>query len=84
MFFDILGKVPSFEIKEGLSIYESLVLVEYLDEVYPQRPLLPKDPIKKSFDKITVEVAGAVSIYLLISYQSKCEKAVGIRDVMVC
>ncbi|XP_050351610.1 pyrimidodiazepine synthase-like [Nymphalis io] len=55
-----LGKVPSIEIKEDVCIYESLITVEYLDEVYPQRPLLPKDPVKKAFDKITVETTGAI------------------------
>ncbi|KOB75343.1 Glutathione S-transferase 6 [Operophtera brumata] len=53
------GKVPAIEIKEGETIYESLITVEYLDEVYPQRPLLPKDPLKKAFDKIIVEVLGS-------------------------
>ncbi|XP_026499079.2 pyrimidodiazepine synthase-like [Vanessa tameamea] len=54
------GKVPSIEIKEDVCIYESLITVEYLDEVYPQRPLLPKDPAKKAFDKIIVENTGAI------------------------
>ncbi|CAD0200898.1 unnamed protein product [Chrysodeixis includens] len=50
-------KVPALEIAEGVSIYESLVTVEYLDEVYPQRPLLPKDPVQKAKDKIIVEAS---------------------------
>nr|QLI62204.1 glutathione S-transferase 8 [Streltzoviella insularis] len=54
------GKVPALEIKDGVTIYESLVTVEYLDEVYPQRPLLPKDPVKKAFDKIIVEATGPI------------------------
>ncbi|KAG7295981.1 hypothetical protein JYU34_021073 [Plutella xylostella] len=54
------GKVPSLEIKEGLSIYESLVTVEYLDEVYPQRPLLPKDPVQRALDKIIVEACTPI------------------------
>lgn len=57
----VTGKVPSLEIKEGEVIYESLVTVEYLDDIYPQRPLLPKDPVKKAFDKIIVESIGPVS-----------------------
>lgn len=36
--------------------------MEYLDEVYPNRPLLPKDPVKKAFDKIIVEATGPVRI----------------------
>ncbi|KAJ8713565.1 hypothetical protein PYW07_013935 [Mythimna separata] len=49
------GKVPALQISEDVSIFESLVTVEYLDEVYPQRPLLPKDPLLKAKDKIVVE-----------------------------
>ena len=44
------------EVKEDVSVYESLITAEYLDEAYPQRPLLPKDPVKKAFDKILLEV----------------------------
>ncbi|CAB3238041.1 unnamed protein product [Arctia plantaginis] len=50
-----LTKVPALEISEGMSIYESLVVVEYLDDVYPQRRLLPQEPQTKAFDKILVE-----------------------------
>lgn len=60
--FIFTGKVPSLEIAENVCIYESLVTVEYLDEVYPQRPLLPADPLKKAFDKIIIEAMGPVSI----------------------
>ncbi|CAK1586070.1 unnamed protein product [Parnassius mnemosyne] len=52
------GKVPSIEIKEDVCIFESLITVEYLDEVYPQRPLLSKDPVTKAYDKIIVEASG--------------------------
>ncbi|KPI97298.1 Glutathione S-transferase omega-1 [Papilio xuthus] len=52
------GKVPSIEIKEDVCIYESLVTVEYLDEVYDQRPLISKDPVTKAYDKIIVEAIG--------------------------
>ncbi|KAH9630466.1 hypothetical protein HF086_017004 [Spodoptera exigua] len=54
------GKVPALEIAENVSIYESLVTVEYLDDVYPQRPLLPKDPVKKAKDKILVEALSPI------------------------
>ncbi|KAJ8716034.1 hypothetical protein PYW08_013319 [Mythimna loreyi] len=58
------GKVPALEISKGVSIFESLVTVEYLDEVYPQRPLLPKDPLLKAKDKILVEgFAGVHTLY---------------------
>uniref|UniRef100_A0A2A4K3U4 Uncharacterized protein n=1 Tax=Heliothis virescens TaxID=7102 RepID=A0A2A4K3U4_HELVI len=55
------GKVPALEIADGVSIYESLVTVEYLDEVYPQRPLLPKDPLLRAKEKIIVQAFDGVN-----------------------
>ena len=39
-----LGKVPYFEIG-GTSLCESQVMLDYIESVYPQKPLLPKDPL---------------------------------------
>lgn len=50
-----LGKVPALELESGDCIYESLIIADYLDEKYPQRPLYPKDPLKKAKDKLLVE-----------------------------
>ena len=36
------GKVPTI-VDEGYALWESTVILEYLDEAYPERPLLPKD-----------------------------------------
>ncbi|XP_071447002.1 pyrimidodiazepine synthase-like [Hetaerina americana] len=49
-----LGKVPALEV-DGTTIYESLIIADFLDEKYPQRPLLPKDPMQKAKDKILME-----------------------------
>lgn len=38
-----LGKVPFFETDQGI-ICESQVMMEYLEDAYPQKPLLPADP----------------------------------------
>jgi len=38
-----LGKVPVLRI-DGLTLCESMAICEYLDEVYPNPPLLPRDP----------------------------------------
>jgi len=37
------GKVPAL-VDGGLSLWESGAIVEYLEDRYPERPLLPKDP----------------------------------------
>ena len=39
-----LGKVPYFEIG-GQTLCESQVMVDYVESAYPQKPLLPKDPL---------------------------------------
>lgn len=48
------GKVPALHV-DGEYIYESLILADYLEEKYPQRPLLPKDPLLKALDRLVIE-----------------------------
>jgi glutathione S-transferase len=42
-----LGKVPYLEV-DGTRIRESGVILEYLEDAYPQKPLLPKDPLERA------------------------------------
>ena len=43
----ILGKIPYFEIGDQV-ICESQVMAEYLEDAYPQKPLMPADPIERA------------------------------------
>ncbi len=43
-----MGKVPIVELDGGRRIAESEVICEYLEESYPQKPLLPKDPYERA------------------------------------
>src|SRR5216110_2589875 len=36
--------VPSLVIDEGPPLFQSLAILEYLEETHPQPPLLPRDP----------------------------------------
>lgn len=56
-----LGKVPAIETESEDAIYESLIIADYLDEKYPQRPLHPKDPMQKAKDRILVEHFSKIS-----------------------
>lgn len=38
-----LGKVPFFEI-DGKTLFESQVMLDYVESAYPQKPLIPSDP----------------------------------------
>ena len=42
-----MGKVPFLEV-DGTRIRESAVILEYLEDAYPQKPLLPKDPLARA------------------------------------
>jgi glutathione S-transferase len=42
-----MGKVPYAEVN-GTRLCESEVILEYLEEAYPQKPLLPKDPLERA------------------------------------
>lgn len=42
-----MGKVPYLEVN-GTRIRESSAILEYLEDAFPQKPLLPKDPIERA------------------------------------
>ena len=42
------GFVPVLSLDDGHMIPQSLAIIEYLDEVYPQPPLLPAAPIERA------------------------------------
>jgi len=43
-----IGKVPFLELDGGRRLSESEVIFEYLEDAYPQKPLLPKDPYERA------------------------------------
>lgn len=60
----IFGKVPALELENGDVIYESIVISDYLDEKYTQRPLHPRDPLQKAKDRLLVEQFSKVQTYI--------------------
>jgi len=54
-----LGKVPVIE-RNGNIVYESMVVCEYLDEIFPETSILPRDPYQKAHQKILVERLGSL------------------------
>ncbi|XP_039478846.1 glutathione S-transferase omega-1-like [Oreochromis aureus] len=49
------GIVPTLETPAGEVIYESPITCEYLDEVYPEKQLLPSSPFAKAQQRMMLE-----------------------------
>ncbi len=47
------GKVPAL-VHDGQTIYESLIINEYLEEVFPQPTLMPADPVLRARARIWI------------------------------
>ncbi|XP_033328381.1 pyrimidodiazepine synthase [Megalopta genalis] len=61
------GKVPCIELDGGETLYESLIIADYLDEAYPQNKLYPNNPLAKAKDKLLIDKFNSVisTIYKL-------------------
>src|SRR5580698_1691026 len=42
------GLVPALESDAGETLTQSLAIIEWLDEIHPEPPLLPKDPLRRA------------------------------------
>ncbi|KAI8093296.1 thioredoxin-like protein [Halteromyces radiatus] len=48
------GKVPALDVN-GTTVAESLVVIELVNDLFPEKNLLPKDPIKKAQARFVIE-----------------------------
>ena len=70
------GKVPVVVV-DGRSIYESAVIGEYLDEIYPEVKLMPDDPYERAQVRIWTDYVAT----RLSGPQSRIRKAENPEDV---
>ena len=42
------GLVPTLQLDDGRLLSQSMAIIEYLDEVQPQPPLMPRDPFQRA------------------------------------
>jgi maleylacetoacetate isomerase len=49
-------RVPALALHNGEVLLQSLAIMEYLDEVYPDPPLLPKDPIERAHVRAVAQI----------------------------
>jgi glutathione S-transferase len=65
------GKVPALS-DDGVTLYESTAIVEYLEERYPTAALLPADPVARAF--LRVEELECVD-YLATAFRAVARQA---------
>jgi maleylacetoacetate isomerase len=50
------GRVPALALDNGDVLIQSLAMIEYLDEIHPAPPLLPKDPVARAHVRAAAQV----------------------------
>nr|PZM91054.1 MAG: maleylacetoacetate isomerase [Pseudomonadota bacterium] len=54
-----MRQVPLLELDDGRTLAQSVAILEYLEEVFPEPPLLPRDPYLRGKVRQLVEVVNA-------------------------
>jgi glutathione S-transferase len=65
------GKVPALE-EDGVALYESSAIVEYLEDKYPKPPLLPSDVVRRA--QVRIEELECVD-YFAHAFQAVARQA---------
>ncbi|MCP5327085.1 MAG: glutathione S-transferase family protein [Steroidobacteraceae bacterium] len=55
-----MGKMPALEV-DGKYLAESMVIVEYIEDSHPQKPVLPQDPLQRAHARL---LARIVDLYV--------------------
>lgn len=58
-----LGLVPTLETEVGEVVYDSPITCDYLDEVYPEKKLLPPTPLGKAQQRMMLEHFSKIPPY---------------------
>src|SRR5215467_9303823 len=64
--------IPALVDGEGPVLFESLAIMEYLDEVHPHPPLLPTDPRARAFVRGIAQIVACDSHPLLVPRIRNC------------
>jgi glutathione S-transferase len=63
------GKIPVLELDDGRALSESAAIVEYLEEMYPEPPMIGTDPIRRakvrSLERISADLIARSQIWLM-------------------
>lgn len=77
------GKVPAIE-HAGRRVWESAIINEYLDEVFPDIPLLPSEPAARAVARLWIDHANtrfAPAFTRVLRGATEADQAAGRRDL---
>lgn len=80
-----IGRIPALETDEGI-IPESEVIAEYLDDLYPEQALLPKDPYARSQVRLLSRIADIYlmnNIFMVLPQIPRGTRNEAIRDLLI-
>lgn len=62
------AKLPVLELDDGTGLVESAAIVEYLEELYPQPPMIGRDPVERArvraLERIAAELIVRANLWL--------------------
>jgi glutathione S-transferase len=61
-----LGRVPALELEDGRVLPESEVICEYLEERFPEPPMLPKDPWARSQTRLISRLCDFYLVFAMV------------------
>jgi len=60
------GLLPALDVGSGPALFQSMAIVEYLDELFPNPPLLPSDSLGKARVRALAQIIAADSHPLMV------------------
>ena len=71
--------LPVLETPDGRIIKESLVIMEYLDAIFPERPVAQREPYRRALENMLTRMEGEFGMH---GYQYVMNQDVGKRDAL--
>jgi glutathione S-transferase len=63
------GKIPVLELDDGRALSESAAIVEYLEEIHPEPPMIGTDPVRRAkvraLERISADLIARSQIWLM-------------------